>query len=56
MADANQRGFTEFFIRRPVGATVLSLLIFLLGLQAFNNLSLRQFPKLVKTTITVSTY
>lgn len=47
--------FTDIFIKRPVLATVISLLIFLLGLRAIYDLPLQQFPKLENTTITVNT-
>lgn len=36
--------FTDIFIRRPVLATVISLIIIILGLMAFRQLPLRQFP------------
>jgi multidrug efflux pump len=47
--------FTDIFIRRPVLASVISLLILLLGLQALVNLPVRQFPELSNTTITITT-
>ena len=47
--------FTDPFIRRPVLATVVSLLIILLGLQAFNKLTIRQYPKMENALITVTT-
>ncbi|UTW06841.1 multidrug efflux RND transporter permease subunit [Pseudomonas benzenivorans] len=47
--------FTDPFIRRPVLATVVSLLIVLLGLQAFNKLTVRQYPHLENALITVTT-
>jgi multidrug efflux pump len=47
--------FTDIFIRRPVLATVTSLMILLIGLAALFNLPVRQFPKLTNTTITIST-
>lgn len=47
--------FTDIFIRRPVLATVVSLLIVLLGLQAFNQLTIRQYPQLENALITVTT-
>ena len=47
--------FTDPFIRRPVLATVVSLLIILLGLQAFNKLTIRQYPQLENALITVTT-
>jgi len=47
--------FTDTFIRRPVLATVVSLLILLIGLAAAFNLPVRQFPELTNTTITITT-
>lgn len=47
--------FTDIFIKRPVLATVVSLLIFLLGLRAAFDLQIRQFPKLENTVITITT-
>ena len=47
--------FTDHFIRRPVLATVLSLLIILLGAQAFNKLAVREFPQMENALITVTT-
>ena len=46
---------TDLFIRRPVLATVVSLLILLLGLRALVSLPIRQFPKTENATVTVST-
>ena len=47
--------FTDIFIRRPVLASVLSLLILLLGAQAIYSVPVRQFPKLTNTQITITT-
>src|SRR5438105_1283528 len=47
--------FTDIFIRRPVLALVVSLLILLIGLKAILSLPIRQFPRLYNTTITVTT-
>ena len=47
--------FTDIFIRRPVLATVVSLLILLVGAQAGFNLQIRQYPALQSATITVTT-
>ena len=47
--------FTDIFIRRPVLATVVSLLILLVGLQAAFKLQVRQYPELSQTTITITT-
>ncbi|PAU56648.1 multidrug efflux protein [Pseudomonas sp. PIC25] len=47
--------FTDPFIRRPVLATVVSLLIVLLGFQAFSKLTIRQYPQMENALITVTT-
>ncbi|MEY4506108.1 MAG: Efflux pump rane transporter BepE [Pseudomonadota bacterium] len=45
----------ELSIRRPVFATVLSLLIVLVGLVAFQGLSVREYPQIDEPTVSVST-
>jgi multidrug efflux pump len=47
--------FTDIFIKRPVLASVVSLIILLLGLRALTELELRQFPKMENTVITITT-
>ncbi len=47
--------FTDLFIRRPVLATVVSLLILLIGARAFVDLPIRQYPRLENTVISVTT-
>ena len=47
--------FTDIFVHRPVLATVVSLLIFILGIRAFIDLELRQYPKTQNTVVTVTT-
>ncbi|MFD1197209.1 efflux RND transporter permease subunit [Brucella gallinifaecis] len=47
--------FSDIFIRRPVLATVVALMIILLGLQGIAQLSVREYPKVDETVITVST-
>ena len=47
--------FTDLFIRRPVLASVVSLLILLVGLMAGFKLQIRQFPETPNTTITITT-
>jgi multidrug efflux pump len=47
--------FSEVFIRRPVLSTVVSLLILLLGAQGIASMSIRQYPKVDETVITVTT-
>jgi multidrug efflux pump len=45
----------EFCIRRPVFATVLSLLITLVGIVAFERLSVRQYPNVDEPVVSVTT-
>lgn len=47
--------FTDIFIHRPVLATVVSLLILLLGVRAAMEMEIRQYPELESTTVTVTT-
>ncbi len=47
--------FTDIFIRRPVLATVVSLLIVLLGLRAYLGLTVREYPQAENATVTVQT-
>ena len=47
--------FTDLFIKRPVLATVVSLVILLLGLKSIDSLELRQFPKLQNSQISITT-
>ncbi len=45
----------EISIRRPVFASVLSLLILLVGWVSFSTLTVREYPKIDEPTVTVST-
>jgi multidrug efflux pump len=47
--------FTDIFIKRPVLATVVSLLIFLFGLNSISSMQIRQYPRMDNTVITVTT-
>lgn len=47
--------FTDIFVRRPVLATVVSLLILIMGLRSILDLEVRQYPELESTTVTVTT-
>jgi multidrug efflux pump len=47
--------FTDIFVRRPVLATVISLMILVLGLRAATSLSVQQYPQTESAVITVST-
>src|SRR5271157_4682828 len=52
---APMNAFTDLFIRRPVLASVVSLLILLIGGIAGLRLQVRQFPATSNTTITITT-
>jgi multidrug efflux pump len=47
--------FTDIFIRRPVLAISISLMIALLGLQAIFKMQVRQYPDMTNTVVTIST-
>ena len=47
--------FTDLFIKRPVLAATISLLILVLGLRAVTSLPIRQYPKTENATVTVQT-
>src|SRR4051795_3931467 len=46
---------TDVFLRRPVLAIVVSVLIIVAGLQAVRTLNVRQYPKLESATVSVRT-
>ena len=48
--------FTDLFVRRPVLATVVSLLILLLGVRAWQELEIQQFPDVENTQISINTF
>ena len=47
--------FTDLFIRRPVLALVVSLVIVIAGLQALRTLNVRQYPRSENASVTVTT-
>lgn len=47
--------FTDIFIRRPVLATVVSLLILVLGLRSMGVLKVREYPETQNAVVTVAT-
>jgi multidrug efflux pump len=47
--------FTDLFIRRPVLALVVNLIIVIAGLQAIRTLNVRQYPRSENATVTVTT-
>ena len=46
---------SEFFIKKPVFCTVLSVFLIMLGLLSLNKLPLRQFPDIERSQITIDT-
>ena len=46
--------FSEFFIQRPIFATVISIIICLAGLVSLNSLSVEQYPAITPVQVTVS--
>ncbi|MDH3761801.1 MAG: efflux RND transporter permease subunit [Gammaproteobacteria bacterium] len=46
---------TDFFIKRPVLSLVISTMIVLLGVQAFFNTQVRQYPELETSVISITT-
>ncbi len=47
--------FTDLFIKRPVLAIVVSLLILIAGIQAISSLSVRQYPRNDNAVVTITT-
>ncbi|TAL72821.1 MAG: multidrug efflux protein, partial [Burkholderiaceae bacterium] len=47
--------FTDLFIRRPVLAMVISLLLVVLGLRALDSLPINQYPKTENAVVTITT-
>jgi multidrug efflux pump len=47
--------FTDLFIRRPVLAIVVNLVILIAGVQAYRTLNVRQWPKSENSSVTVTT-
>lgn len=47
--------FTDLFVHRPVLASVVSLLILILGLRSFIELEIRQYPETQNTVVTITT-
>ena len=46
---------SDIFIRRPVLSTVLAFMILLLGFQGLFNLTVRQYPEVEETVVTITT-
>jgi multidrug efflux pump len=52
---ASKRSFTDLFIRRPVIAIVVNLVIIIAGVQAIRTLNVRQYPRSENAVISVTT-
>ncbi|HSI39432.1 MAG TPA: efflux RND transporter permease subunit, partial [Xanthobacteraceae bacterium] len=48
-------GISEFCIRRPVFATVLSLLLILIGIVSYSRLTVREYPNIDEPVVSVAT-
>ena len=48
-------GLTDFFIDRPVFATVFNVLLFLIGLVSLSSIEIRQYPDIKRTQIQITT-
>ncbi|GAB6041554.1 efflux RND transporter permease subunit [Endothiovibrio diazotrophicus] len=53
--EQGRRTFTDIFVQRPVLATVINLMILLVGLRAMGMLDVRQYPETENTVVTVTT-
>src|SRR5216117_1899593 len=49
------KSFTDLFIRRPVLALVVNLVILIAGIQAVRSVNIRQYPRSENAAITVTT-
>src|SRR5436309_13713830 len=49
------KSFTDIFIRRPVLALVVNLVILIAGFQAVRSLTVRQYPRSDNAAVTVAT-
>ncbi len=47
--------FTDLFIHRPVLASVVSLLLLVVGLRSIASLEVRQYPEIKDTVVTITT-
>ena len=48
-------GALDFFVRRPVFSTVVSLLVLLVGLVSFFRLTVREYPNIDQPVVSVAT-
>jgi multidrug efflux pump len=50
-----EMSFTDLFVKRPVVATVVNLIVFIAGYQAIRSINVRQYPRSDLSVITVTT-
>ncbi len=50
-----KKAFTDIFVQRPVLAIVVNVLILLAGMQAWNSLSVRQYPQSENASVVIAT-
>src|SRR5262247_1676587 len=49
------RSFTDLFIKHPVLAIVVNLVIVLVGVRALTNLPVQQYPKIESSSVVITT-
>ncbi|OZG74337.1 multidrug efflux protein [Hahella sp. CCB-MM4] len=49
------KAFTDIFVKRPVLALVVNIIIIIAGIQSWNSLSVRQYPQSENATVTIAT-
>src|SRR5688572_30872071 len=55
MTESPRRGITDHFIRHPVVAIVVNLLIVLLGWRALASLPVQQYPQIESSSVVITT-
>src|SRR5678809_1376619 len=55
MSDTPRRAITDLFIRHPVIALVVNLVIVLVGWRALSNLPVQQYPKIESSSVVITT-
>ncbi|HYE62295.1 MAG TPA: efflux RND transporter permease subunit [Phycisphaerales bacterium] len=50
------KSFTDIFIKKPVLAIVINLIILAVGFQAISHLPVRQYPRLESSAVTIQTF
>ncbi len=53
--EPRKRAFTDLFIRHPVLAIVVNLVIVLVGWRALTSLPVQQYPKIESSSVVITT-